>query len=81
LSGSIGNSDVTKSFSKNTLIKRNELINLGQILVKDSIIEFVEDMIFKTPSAASDMVLGRSSNGWTEWKDKNGKTLDEKMRK
>ena len=36
---------------------------------------------FKTPSGAADFVLGGSTNGWVEWKDKDGKTLDELLRK
>lgn len=39
-----------------------------------------EDITFTTPSKASDYVLGRPSNGWTEWKNKEGKTLDEVYR-
>ena len=35
---------------------------------------------FKTPSGAADFALGGSNNGWVEWKDKNGKTLDELFR-
>lgn len=35
---------------------------------------------FKSPSGASDFVLGGSTNGWVEWKDKDGKTLDELFR-
>lgn len=31
---------------------------------------------FKSPSGASDFILGGSTNGWVEWKDKDGKTLD-----
>ncbi len=38
-------------------------------------------LVFKSPSGASDFVLGGSTNGWTEWKDKDGKTLDEIYRK
>jgi len=38
------------------------------------------DHIFKTPSAAACFVLGRSANGWTEWKYKDGRTLDEVKR-
>lgn len=41
----------------------------------------LEDILFKSPSAASGFVLGRRSNGWTDWKDEKGKTLDEKIRK
>ena len=36
---------------------------------------------FKTHSGASDFVLGGSTNGWVEWKNKDGKTLDELYRK
>jgi len=31
---------------------------------------------FKTPSGASDFVLGGSTNGWAEWKNEAGKPLD-----
>ena len=36
---------------------------------------------FTSPSSAAMFVLGGSSNGWVEWKDKDGKTLDELYRK
>ncbi len=35
---------------------------------------------FKTPSGASDFVLGGSTNGWTEWKNSSEKSLDELYR-
>ena len=35
----------------------------------------------KTPSGAAVFVLGGSNNGWIEWRDKDGKTLDELFRK
>lgn len=35
---------------------------------------------FKSPSGASDFVLGGSTNGWREWKDSSGKTLSELYR-
>ncbi|RXI96432.1 GIY-YIG nuclease family protein [Anaerobacillus alkaliphilus] len=42
---------------------------------------FMKDQPFPTPSAASTFVLQSASNGWTDWKDKSGKTLDELKRK
>lgn len=36
---------------------------------------------FTSPSSAAMFVLGGSTNGWVEWKDKDGKTLDEFFRK
>ena len=41
---------------------------------------FSRDHIFTSPSAAGDAVSGRSTNGWTGWKNKEGKTLDDKVR-
>jgi hypothetical protein len=36
---------------------------------------------FTTPSGAGAFVLGGSINGWTEWKNSDGKTLDDSVRK
>jgi hypothetical protein len=41
---------------------------------------FVEDHAFNTPSGAAGVVLGRSSDGWREWVDPEGRTLDERER-
>lgn len=39
-----------------------------------------EDVVFSSPSAAAVFVLGGSQNGWTEWVDDAGRTLDEVYR-
>lgn len=64
------------------------LINLRLKLLKDQIMiekagnyEFVQDYIFNSPSTAGGVILGRSTNGWTKWKNSSGKTLDELKRK
>lgn len=38
---------------------------------------FVKDYVFNSPSAASGIVLGNSTNGWKKWKTGEGKTLEE----
>ncbi|MDP2000873.1 MAG: DUF4357 domain-containing protein [Rhodoferax sp.] len=38
------------------------------------------DHLFSSPSMAAMAVMGRSANGWIEWKAANGKTLDEVKR-
>lgn len=38
---------------------------------------FSQDYAFSAPSTAAGVVLGRSANGRTDWKTKNGKTLKE----
>ncbi len=42
---------------------------------------FTQDIIFTSPSQASSVITGRSSNGWISWKDSQGRTLDENKRK
>lgn len=39
--------------------------------------QFTKDHCFSSPSLAASIVMTRSANGLTEWKDKNGKTLKE----
>jgi len=64
------------------------LINLRKKLVENDILiekngnyEFAQDYVFNSPSTAGGVVLGRSTNGWINWKNKDGKTLDELKRK
>ena len=42
----------------------------GQRIVK-------EDVRFETPSGAAQFCVGGSANGWTEWKDEEGRELNE----
>lgn len=57
------------------LIETKILIEDGDILV------FAEDAVFNSPSAASNMVLGRNSNGFTEWVNKSGSTFKDVQEK
>lgn len=61
--------------------QREELLQKGDITVNGK--KYILNVIleFNTPSGASDFVLGGSTNGWMEWKNKNGKTLDDIYRK
>jgi hypothetical protein len=38
---------------------------------------FRQDHAFNSPSGAAGVILGRSSNGWREWVDTQGRTLDQ----
>ena len=58
-----------------TVAKRQELIDLGVLAQKGSTYVFTQDYAFSSPSLASSMVLGRSSNGRTDWKDAQGRAL------
>ena len=60
--------------------RRDALIAEGALVLEGSHYVFQKDVRFKTPSGASDTVAGASTNGWTTWKSKDGKTLDELKR-
>ena len=59
---------------------RNKLIEGGVIIEENGHYRFTQDYLFSTPSGAAAVVLGRTSNGWVEWKSKDGKTLHEVKR-
>ena len=56
---------------------RRKLIETKILMEKEDKYIFVEDTIFNSPSAASNMILGRNSNGFTEWVNKEGLTFKE----
>jgi len=60
---------------------RQRLIDNGTLLLEDGQYIFKKDYMFSSPSQAAMLVLARNTNGWTKWKDSNGKTLDELKRK
>lgn len=60
--------------------KRQGLIDDGRLKLDGKSYVFQEDVLFRSPSGASDVVVGASSNGWMLWKAKYGKTLDELKR-
>lgn len=62
-------------------VKRQTMLADGTIEKRNDGKHYLTRVVsFKTPSGASDFVLGGSSNGWVEWKDSNGKTLSELYR-
>jgi hypothetical protein len=65
----------TKSFPENLKNLRNELIKQGVIKNREDKLIFKDDYLFSSPSSAAAIVMGRSANGLTEWKLKDGKIL------
>lgn len=59
---------------------RNELLQSGILVEDGEAYRFTEDYVFSSPSTAGGVILGRSTNGWTKWRNGNGKTLDEMKR-
>ena len=54
---------------------RRKLIETKIMVETDEKLVFVEDAIFNSPSAASNMILGRNSNGFSEWVNEKGITF------
>jgi len=79
--GSIANKDLATASSSTIRILRQKLIDSNILIDKGNVYEFKEDYLFNSPSSAATQVLARNANGWNEWKDNNGKSLDELKRR
>jgi hypothetical protein len=73
----------TESAAANSWIRnlRKRLIDSGVLKMEGNFLVFQSDYVFDSPSAAAGAIFGIHANGWTEWKNKDGKTLDELKRK
>lgn len=79
--GSKSNLKETKSIGSWVSRIRKQLIEDTILKEENGLYIFQSDYVFNSPSAAAAIILARAANGWTEWKDKTGKTLDELKRK
>ncbi len=55
---------------------RQQLVTDGVLTLNGDHYVFTRDHLFSSPSMAAIAVLGRSANGWLEWKTEQGQTLD-----
>jgi hypothetical protein len=73
LKGSIIANNCVPSFTwkakREKMVEEYATLNNG-VWIMDS------DKTFSSPSTAADFCIGRPANGWNEWKDKDGNTLD-----
>lgn len=56
---------------------REEKIQDETIMDKGDYYEVQQKITFSSLSTAAGFILGRSANGWREWKDSNNRTIDE----
>ncbi len=78
LAGSYGRAEVCSSFLvHNYAQKRRTMLEQGLLRLEDDRVYFTRDALFSSPSPAAVALLGRAANGWTEWKDSDGRTLEE----
>ena len=76
-----GRMQTSDSFDGSSNAKLRNLLQAEGVLVPEGKhLKFSRDYLFPSPSTASSVLLGRSSNGWVEWKSTNNKTLDELKR-
>ena len=75
--GSQAKKNLSTSCTITYRILRQKLLDTHILKENGEYYEFVEDTIFSSASAASNMILGRNSNGYTEWISEKGITLKE----
>lgn len=83
--GSKGRAEIVPSIQGTSHERmRSQLITEGVLTEiagsAGSLLVFTRDQLFSSPSTAAMAVMGRSANGWVEWKTALGKTLDEVKR-
>jgi hypothetical protein len=79
--GSVCTKELTKSAGTWVESIRERLFKDYVLKDENGVYVFQNDHIFNSPSAAAACVLARRANGWAEWKNKEGKTLDELKRR
>ena len=79
--GSKGRAEIVASIQGTSNERlRNQLVVDGILSANNGQLVFTRDHLFSSPSMAAMAVMGRSANGWIEWKTAGGKTLDEVKR-
>ncbi len=73
--GSEAKKDLSKSCTETYRNMRRKLVETKIMVSYNDILIFAEDAVFNSPSAASNMILGRNSNGFTEWVNAKGQTF------
>lgn len=77
LKGSRGRKEIVASLVGTAgAAHRESLIEAGVLAVDGDMVVFTRDHLFRTPSGAAIALMGRTANGWLEWKSKDGQTLD-----
>lgn len=83
LKGSLARLESLDSFKSHPYYpKRLNLIDKGVLKITDDSKNYIftEDYICDSTSEAGSYIKGSSVNGWKEWKNEDGKTLDEMFR-
>jgi hypothetical protein len=74
---SIARLHITPASAKAIEPARKKLRDCGVLIDEDDHLRFTRDHVFRSPSGAAAVVLGRAADGWIEWENKNGESWDE----
>lgn len=80
LKGSLARKEVVRTAPPYIVSKRESLAANSVLVDEGESYRFVEDYLFDSPSGAAMMLLGRTANGWIEWKTEDGRTLSDVKR-
>ena len=80
IKGSVGNKLCLSSFSESLNDIRKELFCSGVLIIQDDKIIFKDDFTCTSPSQASALINGSSSNGLLAWKDCFGISLKSRLK-
>jgi len=75
LEGAIGSATDVPSFSDAMAAKRQQMIDSGLFVREGDLLRLTRDTVFGSPSTAAALLMGRNTNGRTQWKTADGKTL------
>lgn len=78
--GAIARKEIVRSASDSLPSIRKRLIEEGVLAEENGQLRFTKDYLFRSPSGAAAAVLGRTANGWNEWKRADGSTLSQAKR-
>ena len=75
LAGSTARLKTNPSIPQSALTRRALLLDEGILVPDGEVLRFTKDYLVSTPSGASQIVYGGSSNGWDAWKTKDGREM------
>ncbi len=78
--GSFARIEIVPSAMESVSSFRTKLQESSVLVEDNGRLRFTQDYLFSSPSGAAAIVLGRTANGWIEWKDADGRTLNEVKR-
>jgi len=82
LAGGLASIKESASFRGWSKAARTRFLEEGRLRpYNENMYELTKDTLFKSPSAAAATMSARSINGWWAWKDGDGRTMDEILRR